>query len=80
MASVSDLQARRVEINNTRTLLNSEGVYEAAEDNSSQIILETPDPDIVKTISHYFEAALSGQEYVLSHPVTDHGTDSSADR
>eukprot|EP00063_Salmo_salar_P077939 XP_014052774.1 PREDICTED: aspartoacylase isoform X3 [Salmo salar] len=79
MASVSDLQARRVEINNTRTLLNSEGVYEAAEDNSSQIILETPDPDIVKTISHYFEAALSGQEYVLSHPVTDHGTDSSAD-
>ncbi|KAM9497922.1 uncharacterized protein ACWYII_001601 isoform 2-T2 [Salvelinus alpinus] len=80
MASVRDLQARRVENNNTRTLLNSEGVYEAAEDNSSQLILENPDPDIVKTISHYFEAALSGQKYVLSHPVTDHGTESSADR
>ncbi|XP_020319844.1 uncharacterized protein LOC109872865 isoform X2 [Oncorhynchus kisutch] len=80
MASVSDLQARRVENNNTRTLLNSEGVYEAAEDNSSQIILENPDPDIVKTISHYFDAALSGQNYVLSHPVTDHGAESSADR
>ncbi|XP_036845951.1 G patch domain-containing protein 8 isoform X3 [Oncorhynchus mykiss] len=79
MASVSDLQARRVENNNTRTLLNSEGVYEAAEDNSSQIILENPDPDIVKTISHYFDVALSGQKYVLSHPVTDHGTESSAD-
>ncbi|XP_038861372.1 E3 ubiquitin-protein ligase RBBP6-like isoform X2 [Salvelinus namaycush] len=80
MASVRDLQAQRVENNNTRTLLNSEGVYEAAEDNSSQLILENPDPDIVKTISHYFEAALSGQKYVLSHPVTDHGTESSADR
>ncbi|XP_042165024.1 uncharacterized protein LOC112246913 isoform X2 [Oncorhynchus tshawytscha] len=80
MASVSDLQARRVENNNTRTLLNSECVYEAAEDNSSQIILENPDPDIVKTISHYFDAALSGQKYVLSHPVTDHGAESSADR
>ncbi|XP_035636160.1 uncharacterized protein LOC118390075 isoform X1 [Oncorhynchus keta] len=79
MASVSDLQARRVENNNTRTLLSSEGVYEAAEDNSSQIILENPDPDIVKTISHYFDAALSGQKYVLSHPVTDHGAESSAD-
>ncbi|CAB1316424.1 unnamed protein product [Coregonus sp. 'balchen'] len=79
MASVSDLHARRDEKNNTRTLFNSEGVYEAAEDNSSQIILETPDPDIVKTISHYFEAALSGQKYVVSHPVTDHGTESSAD-
>ncbi|KAL0994426.1 hypothetical protein UPYG_G00122050 [Umbra pygmaea] len=63
---------------NKRSRLDSGSVYETESDEpSSQIVLEIPDSDVVKTISQYFDASFNGQNSTL--PVIDHVSSAQSD-